>query len=176
MFVRSFKIEDIMDMRINVYVLTANSLCMRGSWISRRSRGRMDGRSRGVPWRPCRFPIKQMLAGARATPQASGTGVHLFLLSWYTSTNMPLSLSFSLRERVSIVARVVWHAKFQLDSPREFSLTFPCIVRWSLVVLSNRTYDLRVNDSFIIVRRNYPTHLNCDCIIKYGSYIKNRIS
>lgn len=34
------------------------------------SYGRANGRSRGVPWRPCRFPIKQMPAGTRATPQA----------------------------------------------------------------------------------------------------------
>lgn len=27
----------------------------------------------GVPWRPCRFPIKQMPAGTRATPQASAS-------------------------------------------------------------------------------------------------------
>lgn len=32
--------------------------------------GWVNGRSRGVPWRPCRFPIKQMPAGTRATPQA----------------------------------------------------------------------------------------------------------
>lgn len=61
--------------------------------------------SRGVPRRPCRFPIKQMPAGTRATPQAPES---ISSCSRRTSTNLPpspfLSLSHSLLS-FALVAR-----------------------------------------------------------------------
>jgi hypothetical protein len=73
------------------------SLRARVSWnfqvVSRgREPGRMDGRSRGVPWRPCRFPIKQMPAGTRATPQAPAS---ISSCSLGVRQRISLSLSFS---------------------------------------------------------------------------------
>lgn len=79
--------------------------------------GRVNGRSRGVPWRPCRFPIKQMPAGTRATPQAPAS-ISSCSLGVRQRIYPSLFLSLSWHERVSIVARVVRHAKLELDSPR----------------------------------------------------------
>jgi len=45
----------------------------------------------GVPWRPCRFPIKQMPAGTRATPPASAS-----ISSCSLSVRQRIRLSFSL--------------------------------------------------------------------------------
>lgn len=58
--------------------------------------GRVNGRSRGVPWRPCRFPIKQMPAGTRVTPQAPAS---ISPCSLGTSTNLSLSFSLALLAR-----------------------------------------------------------------------------
>lgn len=75
----------------------------------------------GWPWRPCRFPIKQMPVGTRATPQAPAS-ISSCSLGRYTWMNLLLSLSPSISplrsKRVSSVARVVRHAKFELNSPR----------------------------------------------------------
>lgn len=54
----------------NKFLRSASSFRMPLVNFKEISCGRANGRSRGVPWRPCRFPIKQMPAGTRATPQA----------------------------------------------------------------------------------------------------------
>lgn len=78
----------------------------------------------------CRQELEQPLRHRRPS---------LLALLVYVNESDPLFLSLSWHERVSIVARVVRHAKLELDSPR---------VRFTRATLTHKSYTgLRLFDA-----------------------------
>lgn len=122
MFTQSFKIED--TMRINVCVLRTDFVCagreFRGDlvdgWTVDREgcHGDHVGSQLNKCWQELEQPLRPQ---APASISSCSLGIRQRIC-------LSFSLSFSWHERVSIVARVVWHAKFELDSPREFSFSY----------------------------------------------------